>query len=80
VKFVVNVTGKTSDVAECIEKGNCVVACNLNMTLPLSLAMSITSLKMYRALIHTLSFYDIQVVVVGFSSLGSLSWILTCRV
>jgi len=63
VKFVVNIAGKTNDATECLLKNECVVACNLNITLPLSLSLSITALKLYRALIHTASFYDISVSI-----------------
>jgi hypothetical protein len=60
VKFVVNNTGKIANATECIEKKACIVACDLNMTLPLSLAMNINK-KTIRAIVHSLSFHDIQV-------------------
>lgn len=41
VKFVVNVTESIQNRTQCIEEKGCVVACNLNMTLPLSLALNL---------------------------------------
>jgi len=41
VKFVINVTETIQDRTQCIEEKGCVVACNLNMTLPLSLALNL---------------------------------------
>lgn len=42
IKFVVKLTDKPVNASECIAKGECVVACDLNMTLPLSLSLKIT--------------------------------------
>lgn len=39
MQFVVNVTGRGDSVDECVGKGDCVVACDLNVTLPLSAAL-----------------------------------------
>lgn len=42
IKFVVKLTDKPLNETECIGNGECVIACDLNMTLPLSLALRIT--------------------------------------
>ena len=39
IKFVVKLTDRKVNTSECISSGDCVVATDLNMTLPLFLAM-----------------------------------------
>lgn len=61
VKFVVNVTGSTSNVTDCIEKSDCVIACDLNMTLPLSASVKLNKTDI-KGLLQSVSLYDIQVI------------------
>jgi hypothetical protein len=63
IKFVVNVTGdaSTSDVNKCIEAKACVVGTDLNMTLPLSLALKVNSTTVL-GMLHSASFYDVSVL------------------
>lgn len=63
VRFVVNNTGVPGqNETQCIAEGKCIVACNLNMTLPLSAAVKVDRNLLY-GLIHAVSFYDITVHV-----------------
>lgn len=41
IKFVVNNTGRVEPINECIQGGRCIVACDLNATLPFSAAVHI---------------------------------------
>jgi len=41
IKFVVNVTGEIVDPVECIKEKGCAIACDLNMTMPLSVALNL---------------------------------------
>lgn len=61
VKFAVNVTEKFLTPEECLKTGDCVVACDLNMTLPVSLALKLGS-KLAMGLLHNAAFYDIKVI------------------
>ena len=61
IKFMVNNTGKTSDVNECIAAGDCIEACDLNMTMPLSIAFKIEKDNTLIGLLHTLTFHSIDV-------------------
>ena len=45
-----------------MKSGDCVVACDLNMTLPVSLALKLGS-KLAVGLLHHATFYDIKVIV-----------------
>ena len=63
VKFVINVTETIQDRTQCIEEKGCVVACNLNMTLPLSLALNLNE-TFAQGMLHGVSFYDIQVSLI----------------
>lgn len=62
IKFVVNVTGdsSTTDVNKCLEKQACVVATDLNMTLPLSATLKLNSTSV-QGLLHSAAFYDVRV-------------------
>lgn len=60
VQFAVNVTGKPLPADQCLKSGDCVIACNLNMTLPVSLALKLGN-KVAIGLLHQASFYDISV-------------------
>ena len=56
IQFVVNVTGKAEDDAKnCLKSGDCVVACNLNATLPLSAALHINSGSVAHGLLHSIT-------------------------
>jgi hypothetical protein len=63
VKFAVNVTGKPLPADECLKTGDCVIACDLNMTLPVSVAAKLGS-KLALGLLHHASFYDISVIAI----------------
>ena len=56
VKFVVDLEGNSTNKTQCIEDQDCVVACDLNMTIPLSLALK-ASLTTITAMLHSASFY-----------------------
>lgn len=60
---MVNVTGdaSTTDVHKCLAAGACVTATDLNMTLPLSLALKVNSTTV-QGLLHSASFYDVSVI------------------
>jgi heterodisulfide reductase subunit A-like polyferredoxin len=60
VKFVVKLTKKPMSTTECLAAGDCVVACDLNITLPLSLALNINSEKVV-GLLQSLSIYSVDV-------------------
>ena len=60
VKFAVNVTGKNLTPEQCLQSGDCVVACDLNMTLPVSIALKLGD-KLAMGLLHHAGFYDISV-------------------
>jgi len=64
IQFVVNVTGdaSTTDVKKCLKAQACVVATDLNMTLPLSLALKVNSTTVL-GLLHSASFYDVSVFI-----------------
>ena len=64
VKFVVNVTQDTSDkdVYECLANGNCVVGCDLNMTIPLSAALGIHNGPLLKGLINSITVSSIQII------------------
>lgn len=63
VKFAVNVTGKPLSAEDCLKSGDCVVACDLNMTLPVSVALKLGS-KLAFGLLHHAAFYDISVKLI----------------
>jgi hypothetical protein len=60
IQFVVNNTGQGDPVKECIALKRCVVACNLNATLPLSVALNIQD-NFLRGLLHTISIEELTV-------------------
>lgn len=62
IKFVVNVTETIQDRKQCIEEQGCVVACDLNMTLPLSMSLNL-NISHALGLLHSVSFYDAQVLL-----------------
>ena len=41
IKFVVNNTGKVEPIHDCIKGGRCIIACDLNATLPFSAVIHI---------------------------------------
>ena len=56
IQFVVNVTGKAGDDAKnCLANRDCVVACNLNATLPLAAALHINSGSVVHGLLHSIT-------------------------
>lgn len=56
VKFVVNVTASVNQTAvECLETGDCVIATDLNITLPLAIAAHIDSGSIMHGLVHSIS-------------------------
>lgn len=61
VKFVVNVTGSISNATECIEKKQCEIACDLNITLPLSMALKLNKTDIV-GLLHSASLYGVEVI------------------
>ena len=61
VKFVVNITQNPhEDADQCIKSKGCIIACNLNMTLPLSLSLRLNQRSAF-GLLHTAQFYSIDV-------------------
>lgn len=67
VKFAVNVTEKPLAPEKCLQSGDCVVACDLNMTLPLSVSLR-TGSRLALGLLHHAAFYDISVPPLPFRS------------
>ena len=63
VKFVVNVTGNIDNGTECIQKGFCEVACDLNITLPISLSLKVNKTSVV-GLVHNLNLAEIEVKIV----------------
>lgn len=62
IKFAVNVTGAPLPMDQCLASGDCVIACDLNMTIPVSVALKLGS-KLAFGLLHNAGFYDISVLV-----------------
>jgi hypothetical protein len=60
VKFGVNLTGKPLPADQCLASKDCLIACDLNMTLPLSASLKAGS-KLAYGLLHSANFYDISV-------------------
>jgi hypothetical protein len=60
VKFVVKFNKKFLPLNLCLASKECVIACDLNMTLPLSVSFK-TGSKMAFGLLHSANFYDISV-------------------
>jgi hypothetical protein len=60
VKFGVKLTDKVMPIDACLASGDCVIACDLNMTLPVSVSLKVGS-KVALGLLHNAAFYDISV-------------------
>ena len=61
VKFVVNVTGTTPNVTDCLVRKDCVTACDLNITLPLSLSLQMNKTDLL-GFIQSVALHQIEVV------------------
>jgi hypothetical protein len=63
IKFVVKLTDMQVKTTDCIASGDCVVATDLNMTLPLSLAMQLNE-ENVMGLLHSVSIHEVSVFLV----------------
>lgn len=64
IKFVVYLTGDSStyEVHDCIKSKDCVVGCNLNITIPFSAALYIESGALLKGLIHNVGIEKLEVI------------------
>lgn len=60
IKFVVNNTDKSGNVTDCLMRGDCIQACDLNFTIALSVAINVQA-NLLQGLIQSLNIYSIDV-------------------
>jgi hypothetical protein len=61
VDFIVNNTGSTADVNECLKNRDCIIATELNITLGVSASVRSGQINTWSGLLQSIYVYDIQV-------------------